>query len=95
MAETDYRKLCLELFGTDDEKQLAEIAGRLLQKNPRNAGRKKKFTPEQVREMRDLRRQGFTVKEIAEKFGTSRQMIGRYLNSYYPLGVSKDQEETS
>ena len=31
----DYRKLCMELFGTDDETELRKIAGRL------RGGRKK------------------------------------------------------
>ena len=45
----DYRELCVELFGTDDVNQLKEIARSLQEKNPRGAGRKKKFTPEDVR----------------------------------------------
>lgn len=32
---TDYRKLCIDLFGTDNETELKDIAGRL-------KGRKKK-----------------------------------------------------
>ena len=34
-AMTDYKKLCLELFGTDDEAELRKIAGRIA------SGRKK------------------------------------------------------
>ena len=34
----DYRKLCIELFGTDDETELRKIAGRL------RGGRKKALT---------------------------------------------------
>ena len=44
----DYRKLCLELFGTDDVDELTKIAQVHREKNPRKAGRKKKFTAEDV-----------------------------------------------
>ena len=37
----DYRKLCLDLFGTDDADELARIARTYKEKNPRKAGRKK------------------------------------------------------
>ena len=47
--ETDYRKLCKELFGTDDEEQLRHIAEAFRKKNARNAGRKKKFSEEDVK----------------------------------------------
>ena len=39
---TDYRKLCIELFGTDDVAELKKIAEKV--STNRNAGRKKKFT---------------------------------------------------
>lgn len=38
----DYRKLCVELFGTDDEAALRKIAAEYEKKNTRNAGRKQK-----------------------------------------------------
>ena len=38
----DYRKLCIELFGTDDENELRKIAGRL------RGGRKKALTEKDI-----------------------------------------------
>ena len=76
----DYRKLCLDLFGTDDIDELAKIARTFNEKNSRNAGRKKKFTPEDVKMIRSLVEDGVTVNEVAEQFQTSRQVIGKYLN---------------
>ena len=51
---TDYRKLCVELFGTDDVAELRNIAQTVNQKNARNAGRKKKFTADEIGEIRKL-----------------------------------------
>ena len=76
----DYRKLCIELFGTDDIEELKTIADKIRVKNPRNAGRKKKFTPKDVQKMRELLESGTTVNDIAKRFQTSRQVIGKYLN---------------
>lgn len=78
--KVDYRKLCLDLFGTDDIDELAKIARTFNEKNPRNAGRKKKFTSEDVKMIRSLIEDGMTVNEAAEQFQTSRQVIGKYLN---------------
>lgn len=79
--DTDYRKLCVELFGTDDVSELKEVAKSIQAKNTRNAGRKRKFTPDDVREMQTLIEDGMTVNEVAERFHTSRQVIGKYLNA--------------
>ena len=76
----DYRKLCVDLFGTDDVNELTRIARTCKEKNPRKAGRKKKFTAEDVQTIRSLIEDGMTVNEVAERFQTSRQVIGRYLN---------------
>ena len=62
----DYRKVCLDLFGTDDVEELTKIARTLKIKNSRNAGRKKKFTSEDVETIRGLIEDGMTVKEAAE-----------------------------
>ncbi len=78
---TDYRKLCVELFGTDDVNELKKLATVVKVKNTRNAGRKKKFTPDDVKEMQALIENGMTINEVAEQFCTSRQVIGKYLNS--------------
>ncbi len=79
MIKTDYRKLCAELFGTDDPDELRRIAEGLSRKNPRNAGRKRRFTEQDVSRMRELRAQGIGMQPIADAFGTSRQVISRYL----------------
>ena len=76
----DYRNLCLELFGTDDVNELTRIAQTYKLKNPRKAGRKKKFTAEDVQTIRTLIENGMTVNDVAERFKTSRQIIGKYLN---------------
>ena len=76
----DYRKLCLELFGTDDVDELTKIAQVHREKNPRKAGRKKKFTAEDVQRIRSLLENGMTMQEVAKRFNTSRQVIGKYLN---------------
>lgn len=76
----DYHKLCLDLFGTDDINELERIARTYREKNPRKAGRKKKFTAEDVQTIRSLIENGMTVNQVAERFQTSRQIIGKYLN---------------
>ena len=78
--KVDYRKLCVDLFGTDDVNELTKIARTFKEKNSRNAGRKKKFTPGDVKTIRSLIENGMTVNEVAERFQTSRQIIGKYLN---------------
>ena len=80
VARTDYRELCRELFGTDDVEELRVIAERINKMNTRNAGRKRKFTEQEVVEMLCLQEDGMSVNDIAIRFGTSRQVIGRYLN---------------
>ena len=45
---TDYRKLCIDLFGTDNETELKDIAGRL------KGGRKNKLTETDVKNAIDL-----------------------------------------
>ncbi len=75
---TDYRKLCVELFGTDNVDELKKIAKKL--KDNRNAGRKQKFTDKQISEIEKLLEGGMTMIEVAERFGTSRQIIDKYVN---------------
>lgn len=77
---TDYQKLCVDLFGTDDVAKLERIAAELKTKNTRNAGRKKKFTAADVVAMEKLLAQGYTVQQVAKRFGTSRQIVAKYLN---------------
>lgn len=81
MSRTDYRKLCVELFGTDDVDRLRKIAELARKQNPRNAGRKRKFGAEEIARMRDLQVAGATIQQIANKFGTSRQIVSKYLHT--------------
>lgn len=78
---TDYRKLCVNLFGTDDINELEKIAKGINNKNSRNAGRKKKFTQDDVQEMKRLIADGMTVNEVAKRFYTSRQVVWKYINT--------------
>ena len=77
----DYRKLCVELFGTDDEAALRKIAAEYEKKNTRNAGRKRKASDEDIRKMRTKRNAGASMQELARKFRISRQTVERYLNT--------------
>jgi len=75
--ETDYRQLCIELFGTDNADEIRKI---VKAKNVRGAGRKKKFTDEDVNEIRELRSHGVSINDIAERYNTSRQVISKYIS---------------
>lgn len=70
----DYRKLCIELFGTDDETELRKIAGRL------RGGRKKSLSEKDIDAAIKMQGRGMSTKAIAEHFGVSRQTISKYLN---------------
>ena len=79
--EVDYQKLCVDLFGTDDVNKLTALAQTLKkEKNPRNAGRKKLLALEDVETIRNLIKNGMTLNEVADRFQTSRQIIGKYIN---------------
>lgn len=80
MEGTDYRQLCLELFGTDDVVELQRLAASMEQKNSRNAGRKKKFTEADVANIRTLLEEGATLDELARRYQTSRRVLVKYLN---------------
>ncbi len=88
METVDYKKVCLDLFGTADVEQLKQIAAQLSEKNPRGAGRKKKFTDGDVEAMRRLRAGGVPMQEIADRFGTSRQIVSKYLNRQPDAGYT-------
>lgn len=78
-----------EIFGTDQVGELREIAkkarsyDRIIEKrhpaNLRGAGRKGKFTDQEVDLMIELYQQGKTVQYLAERFDTSRQTVAKYL----------------
>lgn len=75
----DYRALCVQLFGTDDVKELKKIAKK--NNDNRNAGRKCKFTEKEIDEIEKLLEKGKTMTEIARIYGTSRQIIYKYINT--------------
>ncbi|MBR6521535.1 MAG: Hin recombinase [Oscillospiraceae bacterium] len=85
---TDYRKLCMDLFGTDDVNELKKLAKNIKAKNPRNAGRKKKFTQNDICKMQAMIANGMTINEVAAQFGTSRQIVGKYLNTKPEAGYT-------
>lgn len=88
MEHVDYKALCRELFGTTDVSELKKIAAQVNQKNPRQAGRKKKFTNEDVAAMRKLRADGVPMQTIADRYGTSRQIVSKYLNQAPDVGYT-------
>ena len=77
---TDYKKLCLDLFGTTDVDKLSEIASKYNKKNPRGAGRKVSFSDEQISEMKKMQANGVSQQKIAEHFLTTRQTVARLLS---------------
>ena len=81
MESTDYKKLCLDLFGTESEAELRQIAEALHAKNRRHAGRKNKLTAKDIDDIKRLRAQGERIQDIAEKYHTTRQLISKYLST--------------
>lgn len=75
---TDYRALCVELFGTDDAAELKKIAEKA--NDNRNAGRKRKFTEKEINEIEKMLEKGMTMSAVAKQFDTSRQIIDKYVN---------------
>ncbi len=49
-------------------------------RNPRSAGRKKQFTNEAMREIRELHNQGHSIRCIAEETGIPKSSVQRLLN---------------
>lgn len=70
----DYRELCVELFGTDNETELRKIAGRL------RGSRKKSLNDKDIETILEMQRNGVTINEIAQHYNLSRQTISKYLN---------------
>lgn len=83
---TDYRKLCLELFGTDDIAKLKLIADK------QKSGRKKALSDEEIEKIFTMSENGITTTAIAKELHTSRQTVSKYLNSFpasiYPLQLN-------
>ena len=75
---TDYRKLCIELFGTDNVDELKRIAGK------QQSGRKRALNEKDVGKIIEMQQKGLTTGKIAEHFGVSRQTISKYLNAFPP-----------
>lgn len=84
-------QLCREIFGTDSEEELRVIAEKarkydLIYKkekpaNLRGAGRKARFTEEDIKTLIRLYHEGITMEQLAQKYHTSRQTISRYLSA--------------
>ena len=72
----DYRKLCIELFGTDDVEELREIAEK------KQAGRKKVITEKDKANMIKLLSEGKTTAEVAALYNVSRQTVSKYINTF-------------
>ena len=73
---TDYRKLCIELFGTDNVEELKKIA------NKQKPGRKKSLTANDIKKIINMQKQGLSTQKIAEHFGVSRQTVSKHLNAF-------------
>lgn len=89
------RRLCREIFGTEDEQELRRIAekaaaydrlkgrncGSSGTENLRGAGRRRIFTDTEVDMLIEYYHQGKTIQFLAEYFDTSRPTIYKYLES--------------
>ncbi len=74
----DYKALCIDFFGTDDVNELKKIAKKV--NDNRNAGRKRKFTNDEIDSIENMLEQGVTMEKVAKHYGTSRQIIDKYVN---------------
>ncbi len=89
--EKGMRMLCREIFGTENPDELREIArkarrydrmtGAGREENERGAGRKERFSDEEVDFLIELYHQGETVQFLARRFDASRPTIYKYLLS--------------
>ncbi len=75
---TDYRQLCIDLFGTDDVEKLKEIANK-----KSCAGRKKSLSKDEIQTAVKQIQKGTPVSVVAQKFGVSRQTLSKYLNNAF------------
>jgi predicted DNA-binding protein YlxM (UPF0122 family) len=83
------RKLLMEIFGTDREEELKQIAVKSqrydqmfqnrLPINIRNAGRKALFTEKDISTMEEMYHNGHSIQEIAAHFCTTRQTVSKYI----------------
>ena len=72
---TDYKQLCVELFGTDDVSKFRQISKK------QNCGRKKALTESDIEKAVEMSRGGMSVSEIAQHFSVSRQTMSKYMNT--------------
>ena len=94
------RQLCREIFGTDNEADLRAIADKarkydmLYRKeypmNIRQAGRKAKFSEQDVEIMLEMHEKKESVGRIAAYFGTSRQTIYKYIQNRRQFETNPD-----
>lgn len=85
------RRLCREIFGTENAEELREIARKAAAydamtsdsrpTNERGAGRRRMFANEEVDCLIEMYHDGHSVSYLAERFHTSRQTIYKYLVS--------------
>ena len=75
----NYADLMLELFGTTDEDEIRKKYNKLVGKQ--KSGRKPLFSNEDINNIRELASKGMSINDIAKKYNTSRQVVGKYINS--------------
>ena len=75
----NYADLMLELFGTTDEAEIRKKYNKLVGKQ--KSGRKPLFSDEDINNIRELASKGMSINDIAKKYNTSRQVVGKYINS--------------
>ena len=76
---TNYAELLLELFGTTDEEIIRKKYNKLVEK--KKSGRKPLFSDLDIKNIKKLASEGMAINDIAKKYNTSRQIIGKYLNA--------------
>lgn len=80
MGQTDYRGLCVEIFGTDNEAEIRRVTELSKKRNSRNAGRKKAFSGNDLARAQAMLSDGVSIQDIAASFGVSRKCVSQYLN---------------
>lgn len=75
---TDYRQLCIDLFGTDDVEKLKKIANK-----KSSVGRKKSLNKEEIEIAIRYIQEGTSISVVAQMFGVSRQTLSKYLNNAF------------
>lgn len=64
----------------EEAKKLARQNYKLKQHNERGAGRKNKFTEEQIKQIQAAREQGKSIRAIAKEFGCSVGLVHKLIN---------------